>query len=193
MTIKELKQELDRFDDNMKVNVFSISNHKDAIITDVIKDGVNETYVTLMTEDTEGMSHIKNDDMESYHPIKINPNTYKPVAEPNIEVVQMICDAFINGDKFRPYTHQYKCYHAATKWVSEGVKNARFIDSKFNSYRIHDCDMKMAFEYLQRAGYNMFAIKEDNGFVEIVCSEKPYYEKKGIFYGRIDKYVEHID
>lgn len=193
MTIKELKQELDRFDDNMKVNVFSISNHKDAVITNVVKDGVNETYVTLMTEDTEGISHIKNDDMGIYHPIKINPNTYKPVTEPNIKVVQMICDAFINGDKFRPYSHQYKCYHAATKWVSEGVRNARFIDSKFDSYRIHDCDMEMAFECLQRAGYNMFAIKEDTGFVEIVCSEKPYYEKNGIFYGRIDKYVEHID
>ena len=52
MTIKELKQELDRFDDNMKVNVFSISNDKDSIISNVVKDGVNETYVTLMTEDT---------------------------------------------------------------------------------------------------------------------------------------------
>ena len=193
MTIKELKQELDRFDDNMKVNVFSISNHKDSIISNVVKDGVNETYVTLMTEDTEGISHIKNDDMGIYHPIKINPNTYKPVTEPNIEVVQMICDAFINGDEFRPYTHQYKCYHAATKWVSEGVRNARFIDSKSNSYRIHDCDMEMAFECLQRAGYNMFAIKEYTGFVEIVCSEKPYYEKNGIYYNKIIKYVEHID
>ena len=193
MTIKELKQELDRFDDNMKVNVFSISNHKDSVISNVVKDGVNETYVTLMTEDTEGISHIKNDDMGICHPIKINPNIYKPVTEPNIKVVQMICDAFINGDEFRPYTHQYKCYHAATKWVSEGVRNARFIDSKSNSYQIHDCDMEMAFECLQRAGYNMFAIKECNGFVEIVCSEKPYYEKNGIYYNKIIKYVEHID
>ena len=193
MTIGELKQKLDRFDDDMKVNVYSMHNHMDAKIIDVVEDGVLEKYVTLMTEDAEGIRQIRYDDLDKYHTIKINPSTYKPVTEPNIKVVQMICDAFINGDKFRPYTHQYKCYHAATKWVSEGVKNARFIDSKFNSYRIHDCDMEMAFECLQRAGYNMFAIKEYTGFVEIVCSEKPYYEKKGIFYERIDKYVEHID
>ena len=81
MTIKELKQELDRFDDNMKVNVFSISNHKDSIISNVVKDGINETYVTLMTEDTEDLSHIKNDDMGIYHPIKINPNTYIKIRQ----------------------------------------------------------------------------------------------------------------
>ena len=193
MTIEELISELEQYDRELEIHVYSITNDKDSIISHIGRgddeNGELETFVSICTEDNPKNSNAQS----KCNLINIKPNPYKPVAEPNIEVVQMICDAFINGDKFRPYTHQYKCYHAATKWVSEGVRNARFTDSKFNSYRIHDCDMKMAFEYLQRAGYNMFAIKEGNGFVEIVCSEKPYYEKNGIFYGRIDKYVEHID
>ena len=40
MTIGELKQKLDRFDDDMKVNVYSMHNHMDAKIIDVVEDGV---------------------------------------------------------------------------------------------------------------------------------------------------------
>ena len=190
MTIGELISELEQYDKELEIHVYSITNEKDTIISHIGRgddDGELETFVSICTED------VYKQECSKYSTINIKPNPYKPVTEPNIEVVQMICDAFINGDEFRPYTHQYKCYHAATKWVSEGVRNARFIDSKSNSYRIHDCDMEMAFECLQRAGYNMFAIKEYTGFVEIVCSEKPYYEKNGIYYNKIIKYVEHID
>ena len=191
MTIQELISELEQYDKELEIHVYSITNDKDATISHIGRgddeNGDMETFVSICTED------VYKQECSKYSTINIKPNPYKPVTEPNIEVVQMICDAFINGDEFRPYTHQYKCYHAATKWVSEGVRNARFIDSKSNSYRIHDCDMEMAFECLQRAGYNMFAIKEYTGFVEIVCSEKPYYEKNGIYYNKIIKYVEHID
>lgn len=197
MTIGELISELEQYDRELEIHVYSITNDKDAIISHIGRgddeNGELETFVSICTEDSLNQGCANNNAPSNCNLINIKPNTHKTVTEPNIEVVQMICDAFINGDTFRPYSHQYKCYHAATKWVSEGVRNARFIDSKFNSYRIHDCDMEMAFECLQRAGYNMFAIKECNGFVEIVCSEKPYYQENGIFYGRIYKYVEHID
>lgn len=134
--------------------------------------------------------------------INIKPNTYKPVTEPNIEVVHMICEAFINGDTFRPYNSQDCQEELRTKYVEhynsifdKSIKT-QFINSKMkkeSAREIHDCDMEMAFECLNNAGYNLFAIREGDGFLKIVCSEKTYLERNGIFYNKIEKYVEHID
>lgn len=197
MTIQELISELEQYDKELEIHVYSITNDKDATISHIGRgndeDGMLETFVSICTEDT-GVESEKPKLASNEPLIKIKPNDYKPVTEIRPEVVQMICSAFIGGRKFRPYTHSWKCYHAATKWVSAYLGRGSFEDTPRNdNFQINDCEMDKAIELLQDAGYYIFSHKENNGFVEIVCSEKPYYQDNGIFYDRMYTYTEHID
>lgn len=206
MTIGELISELEQYDRELSIHVYSITNDKDSIISHIgvgdDENGEMETFVSICTEDSLNQGCANNNAPSKCNLINIKPNTYKPVTEPNIEVVQMICEAFINGDTFRPYNSQDCRDDLRTKYVEhytcifDNCIKTQFSTpkrKKESAREIHDCDMEMAFECLNNAGYNLFAIRESNGFLRIVCSEKPYFERNGIYYNKIVKYVEHID
>ena len=194
MTIEELIKELEQYDKELDIHVYSITNDKDATISHIGRgddeNGTMETFVSICTEDS-GAERTEPKAHGNEPIISIKPNAYNPVTEIRPEVVQMICDAFLCGSKFIPYEGNRV---SPTRYVFSQNGKAEFIPYNCSdTIRIYDCEMAKAFEVLQDADYNMFSIKDVSGFVEIVCSEKPYYQKKGIFYGRINNYTEHID
>lgn len=194
MTIQELINELEQYDKELEIHVYSITNDKDATISHIGRgddeNGMIETFVSICTEDTGTESEKPK--AESIEPlIKIKPNDYKPVTKIRPEVVQMICDAFIGGSKFIPY---WGSQTMPTKCVFSRNGKTEFVPCICSdTIRIYDCEMDKAIELLQDAEYYVFSHKENNGFVEIVCSEKPYYQENGIFYDRMYNYTEHID
>ena len=136
MTIGELINELEQYDKELEIHVYSITNDKDSTISHIGRgddeNGELETFVSICTEDESKNSNAQS----KCNPINIKPNTYKPITKPNIEVVQMICEAFINGDTFRPYNSQDCQEELRTKYVEhyngifdKSIKT-QFINSK---------------------------------------------------------------
>ena len=131
--------------------------------------------------------------------IKINipKNDYVQSTEVRQNVVQAICDAFLEShcnSIFHPYgdgcgrrkTH-FVHPRTANKYASFqnydwATENEGFI--KFNGE-----EMKAAFKALQEAGYYMFRIYNYGSWMGYECSKKPFMEKGE----RVTEFNDFID
>lgn len=94
--------------------------------------------------------------------INIPQNNYVSPTECRQEVVQAICDAFLEAcawSSFRPHTESP--YRNATLLVlSRKGKAYGFYSEPLSDndsyYRVRGCEMKAAFECLIKAGYHIF-------------------------------------
>ena len=117
--------------------------------------------------------------------IKLNipENTYSVPTEVRPEVVQQICDAFLQRTSNSTfYPHHDGPYRRATLHVElSGDKGIGFINpdsysTPKDSVRIRGCEMKAAFEALRQAGYHIFRVYKYITWLGYVLSEKPYHE-----------------
>lgn len=116
--------------------------------------------------------------------IQIKKNEWKEPTEIREEVVQAICDAFLNGYKrtFHPHNDNNKGYRNATLFVvydnRECTSKVPYFWNRIESYqdgfRIRKVEMKRAFSELQKAGYYMLRVKEYGTWDGYICSKKPY-------------------
>ena len=115
--------------------------------------------------------------------IKIEKNTWKKPTEIRENVVQDICDAFLNHcawSTFHPYSEG--CYRRATLCVvrHKGYTKAYgFHDEPFRSdegIRVRGCEMETAFAELRKAGYHIFRVYEYGSWMGYVVSHKDYKE-----------------
>ena len=90
-------------------------------------------------------------------------NTWSKPTEIREEVVQAICNAFLNGMKH--YTHDWKPY---IPYVN--MKTQVFADSGDHYYskegdflKFHECEMRLAFKALKEAGFYFEQISNRNG------------------------------
>lgn len=134
--------------------------------------------------------------------INIPKNEYVQSSDVREEVVQAICEAFINKCTFHPHNGSNCSYRGATLYVAKptrkGVQHvwsfkcSRFIDSTDISYRIRSVEMKRAFEELIKAGYYMFRVWFYGSWLGYDCHTRPFYydgfraEKVETFNDRID-------
>lgn len=114
--------------------------------------------------------------------IEVKKNTYEVPTEVREEVVQAICDAFLEKcvwSVFHPTS--VSLYRRATLLVI-GHKNGKwygFNDEPFPnelSYRVRGAEMKTAFAELRKAGYHIFKVYEYRNWPGYKVSEKPYME-----------------
>lgn len=124
--------------------------------------------------------------------INIPQNTYSVPTEIRQEVVQAICDAFLNGRRFFPNYHGNCGRHryVARNDFGGGYGGTSFEEKPTGSfvskiYRIHGCEMQMAFNILIDAGYHIFRLWESGGYE---MSKKPHLE-----YGRGEEVYEFTD
>lgn len=131
--------------------------------------------------------------------IKINipKNDYVQSTEVRQNVVQAICDAFLEShcnSTFHPYGEG--CYRRKTLFVHPktaksyasfqnhewAAKNEGFI--KFNGE-----EMKAAFKALQEAGYYIFRIYDYGTWMGYTCGKKPFMERGE----RVTEFNDFID
>lgn len=128
--------------------------------------------------------------------IKVNipQNEYKQPTEVRAEVVQAICEAFIKktcGSTFHPYAGSNNGSRNATLWLFKqngsgyapsfttheyAHRDAQESEKKgkeYIMYRIRGCEMKAAFDALQKAGYYMFRCYHYGSWLGYDCGTKP--------------------
>lgn len=127
--------------------------------------------------------------------INIPKNTYSVPTEIRQEVVQGICDAFLNGGVFFPNYHGSCGRHryVVREDYGSGYKGVYFRekhDGVFvcKSYRIHGCEMQTAFDVIIKAGYHIFRHCDSGGYE---VSKKPHLD-----FGRgyeVTEFTDFID
>lgn len=119
--------------------------------------------------------------------IKINipENDYIQPTEVREDVVQKICDVFLD--------RRGGCYHNAFHPNSDGRCRTRDLGLRLykgtnKAYefttsaasgefiRIHGVEMKAAFRALVSAGYHMYRVYEYGTWMGYICDKKPYYQ-----------------
>ena len=116
--------------------------------------------------------------------VNIPKNDYVQPTEVRPEVVQAICEAFLNGGAWGTfYPFSGSVYRPATRLVEVKCgKGVSFVSQRWNLsedeiyYRIYGCEMKAAFEALIKAGYHLFKVYDHGSWVGYVCKRKPYRE-----------------
>jgi len=131
--------------------------------------------------------------------IKINipKNDYVQPKQVREDVVQAICDAFLEShcnSIFHPYgdgrgrskTH-FVHPRTANKYAS--FKGYDWAESHDGYIKLNGEEMKAAFKALQEAGYYMFRIYEYGSWMGYECSKKPLIEKGE----RVTEFNDFID
>lgn len=115
--------------------------------------------------------------------VNIPQNDYVQPTEVREEIVQKICDVFLDrrGGGYYNVFHPFcdGCYRAAHRGLlSFKGSNKPFEfgtpDSSYDYIRIHGCEMKAAFEVLIKAGYHMFRIYDYDSWMGYICDQKPF-------------------
>jgi hypothetical protein len=129
--------------------------------------------------------------------INIPKNDYVQPKEVREEVVQAICDAFLEShcnSIFHPYGSG--CCRRRTLFVHPKTQNSRASFQDYDWTTRHDEfvefngeEMKTAFKVLQNAGYYMFRIYEYGTWMGYKCSKKPFMEKGE----RVTEFNDFID
>ena len=115
--------------------------------------------------------------------IDIKKNEWVEPVEVRENVVQDICDAFLNRcawSCFHPYSQG--AYRRATSMVvrhknhkkAYGFHCDAFINDE--GVVVRGCEMKAAFNELINAGYHIFRVHEYGSWMGYVVSEKPYID-----------------
>ena len=120
--------------------------------------------------------------------IKVNSpqNDYIQPTEVREEVVQKICDVFLNRragyyhDVFYPYSENgYRVRTLGVVIRKDG--RAYTVDHKADLkgetiIKFHGSEMKAAFQALIKAGYHMFRVYSYGSWMGYICAEKPFYK-----------------
>lgn len=107
--------------------------------------------------------------------IKINipKNDYIQPVEVREEVVQHICEAFLNGGDlwgiFHPYSGGYN--RPSKKFI---IFNGRCHEFSTHGERFNGAEMSAAFKALIKAGYHIFRVYEYGAWLGYKCSKKPF-------------------
>jgi hypothetical protein len=115
--------------------------------------------------------------------INIPANDYVQPTEVRQEVVQAICDAFLE-------THCWSIYHPfrdgrgrnPTCLVVPKTKRCRASfsqedrDSTKTGIKFNGAEMKAAFSALRKAGYHIFRVYEYGSWLGYVCDKKPFLD-----------------
>lgn len=114
--------------------------------------------------------------------INIPKNTYEVPTEIREDVVQKICEAFLNKSCwsiFHPFSQG--CYRRATLFVQarngKGVgfsNRADFLGKE--GIKVRGCEIAAAFKALRDAGYHMYRYYEYREWMGYKVDEKPYVE-----------------
>jgi hypothetical protein len=112
--------------------------------------------------------------------VKIPVNDFTIPTEPDQEVVQEICDAFLGGWRYCVPTNANKGTHYVGTFQGKGMFSSclwSHEDGKkaTRNKEIHGCDMKAAFQALRKAGYHMFVRYSMGGDAFIRCRKEPYF------------------
>lgn len=114
--------------------------------------------------------------------IKINipANDYVQSTEVRQEVVQAICNTFLE-------THCWTIFHPVrdsrartpTLFVSTDKRGGFCKEGNFekgHAIRFNGAEMKAAFSALRKAGYHMFEVYEYGSWLGYVCRKKPFLD-----------------
>ena len=130
--------------------------------------------------------------------IKVNipTNDYEQPTEIRSEVVQGICDVFLNGgawSTFHPFSESV--YRRASNKIIRHKNDKKFYgfhDEGFSNdiaIRFNGAEMKAAFAALIKAGYHMFKVYNYGTWKGYICSKKPFY-KDGIKVSTFDDFID---
>ena len=120
--------------------------------------------------------------------IKLNipENGYIQPTEIREDVVQKICDAFLNRragyyhDVFHPYSesgYRVRTLGVVTRNNGRAYAFGYKADLKGETIiKFHGSEMKAAFQALIKAGYHMFRVYEYGSWMGYICAEKPFYK-----------------
>ena len=125
--------------------------------------------------------------------INIPYNKYKRPTIIREEIVQAICEAFLNGGIFSPYFENYYVCPKSECKEEKHFYNITKYTNKDKLIRFNTNEMSKAIDVLQDYGYYMMVKQrytKENGYNnDYICSEKPYkpgYSKVGVFAEFID-------
>lgn len=113
--------------------------------------------------------------------INIPKNDYVQPTEVREEVVQGICEAFLNGgawSTFHPFSNG--AYRGASNKIIRNKNDKKFYGfhnegfSNDIAIRFNGAEMKAAFVALIKAGYYMFKVYEYGSWMGYECSKKPF-------------------
>lgn len=116
--------------------------------------------------------------------INIPKNDYVEDTSINEEIVQGICNAFLNGRVWHPnhggdgtyrrpnnYVGKWRDYPAFNSFCSaEDADEDDYIAKRFN-----ESEMRRAWKEIIAAGYHMFEIREYGSWYGYKCDKRPYY------------------
>lgn len=128
--------------------------------------------------------------------ISIEKNNYVQPTQVRDEVVQGICEAFLDGrawTTFHPVSDG--CYRRQTKYITKhkgGKKYESFMDKPFDheeGVQFNGAEMRKAFQVLQENGYYMFRVYEYRTWMGYRCSRKPFLEGGT----RVTEFTDFID
>lgn len=123
--------------------------------------------------------------------IKVNipQNDYTQPTEIRENVVQMICDVFLDRragwyhNVFHPVSDgNYRTRHKGLRVHKSSGKAWKFATNANDCSKneefigIRGCEMKAAFNALIKAGYYMFEVFEYDTWKGYICDNKPFYE-----------------
>lgn len=115
--------------------------------------------------------------------IQIERNDYVQPTRIREEVVQGICDAFLDNNVYSTF-HPFSDGRGRRRTLilcrhKVDGKYYGFTDELFDSQegiKFNGAEMKQAFEELIKAGYYMFRVYKYGSWMGYVCSKKPYYQ-----------------
>lgn len=114
--------------------------------------------------------------------IKVKRNTYEVPTEVREEVVQAICDAFLNRSVWSVFHPTSEGMYRRASLLVIGHKNGEwygFHNEPFTdelSYRVRGVEMNAAFAELRKAGYHIFKVYSFGSWPGYRVSEKPFME-----------------
>lgn len=118
--------------------------------------------------------------------VNIPQNDYIQPTEVREDVVQKICDVFLNRrggychDVFHPYSENgYRVRTLGVVISKNGHANAFGYKADLEGETIikfHGTEMEAAFQALIKAGYHMYRVYEYGSWMGYVCDKKPHYE-----------------
>lgn len=132
--------------------------------------------------------------------INIPRNEYVQPTEVRQEVVQGICDAFLEQRAFSCF-HPFSdgAYRGKTLYISKhkGCKKYYgFTKDKFSGddvVRFNGAEMRAAFRALQDAGYFMYRIRKYGSWVGYIVYPKPKYNGIYNYAEKVTDFTDFID
>lgn len=123
--------------------------------------------------------------------VNIPKNDYVQPTEIRENVVQGICEAFLNGQGYTPYITPYG---PSTNGIVRRKGERKFFAFSSSPRRdeeyvkFNGAEMKAAFDALIKAGYYMYK----NCYIYF-CDKKPYYRDSSGFVTRVASFNDFID